>query len=768
MTFNFDQVDLSSIVKKFAKKRGLNVMLPQGTAALGQKITFRQKDRVTLEKAEEYIRLFLETAGYTMYDKGGMLVIAKVDKNNIRNEYPIFINTPPSQLPRQQERIHAIYYLSNLKVPTQQDDSINLILRDMLSSSPQEGNASWLFDTKLNAIILTDRADSIAAAMTIILALDNSGTKEVMQTMPLSYVSASVIADLLNRQIIAVGGNNPQQKVFKPIGQSEANAYFESNTKIVADTRTNTLILIGRENAIDRIQSFVLEYLDVPIESGKSLIHVYDLQYIESGEMAEILDRIVKGTGDQNAQSTADKTAGPERFFEGVIIKADTFVEVKSKEQTATPSAKGTVAIKDIADNAPISIGGNRLIIAAKNVDWLRIKALIEELDKPQMQVIFEVLIADITTLDTRILGSDFRTPDWIDLPKGVSIQAANLTPPIFGTNDSVTPGPSPQPVPGTNNPTTLNSNLLRLFEPSLDQTLYHSIAKTLSTGLNTGSMIVSFKDACSGAIWGVLQALESYGKTKVLAHPHIVTLNNKTGLERLVEIRQGAGSGENTSVGFNIKQQDFEAVYQVALTPRISSIDRLGLKVNIQISRFGNVSDQSDYTRDERVIDTYVNMKSGDMLVLGGLMKDSIAENVKETPFLSKIPIINIFFKNHSKEIAKATLVALIVPIIIQPKFSETVDAFTAAKVDSALGVMRENPNSPAVTRDPINRFFFGIGSEKEEQLYTMYKDDKSSEEANRLKEIEKNRVVDIKDIYKNEQNPLERGKKSKSDTKK
>ena len=250
MTFNFDQVDLSSIVKKFAKKRGLNVMLPQGTAALGQKVTFRQKDRVTLEKAEEYIRLFLETAGYTMYDKGGMLVVTKVDKYNTHNEYPIFINTPPNQLPRQQERIHAIYYLSNLKVPVPGDttNSINLILNDMLSSSLQEGNVSWLTDTKLNAIIITDRADSIAAAMTIILALDNSGTKEVMQTMALSYVSAAVVAELLNKQIIAAGGNNPQQKVFKPIGQGEANAYFESNTKIVADTRSNTLILIGRES----------------------------------------------------------------------------------------------------------------------------------------------------------------------------------------------------------------------------------------------------------------------------------------------------------------------------------------------------------------------------------------------------------------------------------------------------------------------------------------------------------------------------------------
>jgi len=763
MTFNFDQVDLSSIVKKFAKKRGLNVMLPQGTAALGQKVTFRQKDRVTLERAEEYIRLFLETAGYTMYDKGGMLVIAKIDKYNTKNEYPIFINTPPSQLPRQQERIHAIYYLSNLKVPTPGDgsNSLNLILNDMLSSSLQEGNASWLVDTKLNAIILTDRADSIAAAMTIILALDNSGTKEVMQTMPLSYVSASVIADLLNRQIIAAGANNPQLKVFKPIGQGEANAYFESNTKIVADTRTNTLILIGRENAIDRIQSFVLEYLDVPIESGKSLIHVYDLQYLDSGEMVVILDNIVKGTGDPNAQSTADKTAGPERFFEGVIIKADTFVEVKSKESAATPQASDKSMIKDVADNAPISIGGNRLIIAAKNVDWLRIKALIEELDKPQMQVIFEILIADITAQDVRILGSDFRTPDWMDLPKGVAIQAANLTGPVYGTNDAMTPPPNPEPVLGTNNPTTLNSNLLRLYAPDDNSKVFYSIAKTLSTGLNRGSMIVSFKDACSGAIWGVLQALESFSKTKILAHPHIVTLNNKTGLERIVDIRQGTGSGENTSVGFNIKQQDFEAVYQVALTPRISSIDRLGFKVNIQISRFENISNQSDYTRNTRVIDTYVNMKSGDMLVLGGLMKDFIDEEVAETPFLSKIPIINIFFKNHTKARAKATLVALIVPIIIQPKFSETVNAFTTAKVGSALDVLREYPNSPAVTRDPINRFFFGVGSESSEELYTIYKDDKSSEEIKKINAIEKNRVVDIKDVYKNEQNPLDKGKK-------
>ncbi|KKR96211.1 MAG: General secretion pathway protein D [candidate division TM6 bacterium GW2011_GWE2_41_16] len=698
MAFRFDNTDLSTIVSKYAKKLKKNLLLPQGVVAINQKVTFKQIDRLSLDKAESYIRIFLELAGYTMYPKGDMLVVSKLDQNNARNLYPIYINASPFDLPRSPEHIHAIYYLENMKVPGDGsgNDAINTILQTMLSPVVQ-GQVPWFFDSKLNAIIVTDRADNIAAAMNIILTLDKSGNKEVLATMPLYHISAGVVATWLKEKI----AKDQQAVQFKATPQTESNVYFESNMKIKADPRTNTLILIGRENAIERVKNFINEYIDVPLEMGKSVVHVYNLQYLNSEEIAGILQNIVKGDTSSSGQSNVERTDA-QRFFDSPLIAADTMKPSQTKEGESAQTSSG---LKSSIETGPITIGGNRLVIAAKDEDWVRIKKLLQELDQPQMQVIFEVLVVDLTARDSKNLSAQMRTPEGLDLPQGMAFQSAQITAPIL--NNLQTTGSSPTVSQPT---TTLNADLLRLLLGAKYSMAQQQTSTTL--GGENGSMIVSFKDVCTNSIWMVLKMLQKYAHTKILSHPYIVTLNNKVGSEISTEIRQASGNAEQTSTGFNIKQKEYPAKFSISFTPRISSFNRLGFKLAIEVTEFttNNASSTDYYNRINRTISSYINMKSGDLLAIGGLTTTSSSESRYEVPFFSKLPIIGNLFRGRDKGTLGANLAVFIVPTIVQPKRQDGLHHFTTNKAQSAMYLMHES--EVVEERDPVQRWFFGGGS--------------------------------------------------------
>ena len=42
------------------------------------------------------------------------------------------------------------------------------------------------------------------------------------------------------------------------------------------------LLFLARPQAIERVRDFINKYIDVELESGKSILHVYQLQYLDA------------------------------------------------------------------------------------------------------------------------------------------------------------------------------------------------------------------------------------------------------------------------------------------------------------------------------------------------------------------------------------------------------------------------------------------------------------------------------------------------------
>lgn len=692
--FSFEKKPLVDIIDLLSEKKEINILLPQIPADLEaikkQTITYHPQGRrsVSLEEAWNLLMTFLELSGYSISKKRNDLYAivrtGRPEEAGISREIlPLYISTPYNELPDSEQRIRYIYYLKNFKIPTQEDRETNPIARifkDMLSIG-----APVVYEPKSNGFIITDRANAIASAMRIISDLDESGFRETIEVVQLNFVPARDIVKVFDSLKKAAGEAAGITSPFiRADARAESISYFAADTRIIADDRMNTIIIMGRESAVERIREFVQQYMDTAPEEGKSILHSYDLQYLDAQPFAEVLNRIVASPIQTGQQATAGGPAGPERYFQGVVVAAE---EVKKVEAKATTEE---VVLESKGDYTPAGItgqiitGGNRLIIAALADDWLKLKDFIEALDKPQPQVILEVLVVDITDTKVKLVAGDIRNRTDAQVPTpGFQWLSNNLTP----VNNAI--GVTPN---------QLATDLLQVLQGNATN-------PELTALLGPGSIIISLNDPKTPGISALLQVLDTIVQSKVLSHPCLVTTNNQKATLISQEIRRVQGDAVSGAAGvITIPVIDLPATFQIQMIPRLSSLERLSLQVAVDINDF--ITDTS-FTRTTRRVSTNSNLQSGQILVIGGLNRIDQGETVSGTPLIQRIPLIGSLFSNKNINTTKTNIHVFICPTIVAPKLRGGLDVYTADKIRKGRRDIDERTIF-SDSRDPIMHIFF------------------------------------------------------------
>lgn len=703
VNFDFDNEDLAKVINKFAELQSINIILPSGANAITQKVTFKLNKKIPLAQAERYFDTMLDIAGYSIVPHGDFYLVVKNDPQIAREQLPLYIEVPPQNLP-EDGRIQVVYYLQNIKVPEpaqQNNDSLFLILNDVLSV-----NRAINFDVKSNAVIMSDKASNIKAAMTLLLELDSMGVRDVIQQIQLFHTSAVNVANILQSQILAVSGT-AQGRIRAEV-KSESGLYFAPGTRIVGDSRTNSLIIMGKEPAVERVMDFVRDYVDVPMETGNSILHYYELQYLDAEQFAEVLKKIVTAQG-PSGQATTESAGGPSKTFEGVIIVPEKPVEeviekLKLAESNAAPGSQSIL-------KGTVYRGGNRIIVAAKHRDWKRIEKLIKDLDKPQYQVIIQVMVVDVDAINDKFFGTQTRNPQFFQLPPGFSFQTTHLIAPPIPFSSA-----NPNPLPGD----TMATDLLALItgfvpSPASEAVLLtnpNSVQPSLpSVTGSPGSLIVSVNDTSGSGIWTFLQWLNAFTETRILSHPYLIARNNSKAEEIISTIKRIAGDASTGEGGILAsKQQEIEAALKVSVVPRVSSKDRVNLQISVAINNFVGGSAASSATGNSvntRELHTDVNMSSGQMLVLGGLTRSDVSETDNETPLLGRIPVIRWFFSSNKKSVERINVTLFIIPTIVEPKIRAGLNKFTKDKIDYSYTDIEEGDLFDQM-RDPVTYLFF------------------------------------------------------------
>ena len=255
--FHYENEPLVNVINELSSKLNYNIMLPQGANAIKEKLTLTLDKEFRFKEAWNLLVTLLDKSDYTIVQKKNIYTIVKNSTNVSREALPLFVNTQPNRLPATDERIRYLYYLANVKATNQADDEFMAVLKQVL---PAE--TTFKVDPVSNALLIVARATDIKAAMDIVLQLDQPGFQEKMDIIHLKHASAQVVAELFNTNILQNTQQPRNARRLDARKQSE-DAYFSKHTRIIADDRSNSLIVLGRSDSVERLKHFIFQYIYV-------------------------------------------------------------------------------------------------------------------------------------------------------------------------------------------------------------------------------------------------------------------------------------------------------------------------------------------------------------------------------------------------------------------------------------------------------------------------------------------------------------------------
>jgi len=179
-----------------------------------------------------------------------------------------------------------------------------------------------------------------------------------------------------------------------------------------------------------------------------------------------------------------------------------------------------------------------------------------------------------------------------------------------------------------------------------------------------------------------VLQALESQGKVNVMSQPKIMLLNNVPAKIQVVKKIPYISSVRHDVTGITNGVNSYEVLTSevlqgvvMELSARIIDSDNIYLNLtpmvkdlsggNIPEKTFGNVIIQLPQTTD-RAVTTTIKVKSGETVVIGGMIQESDNTVERKIPILGDIPLLGRLFKSSAKVRDKTEVVVLITPEMI------------------------------------------------------------------------------------------------------
>ncbi len=181
------------------------------------------------------------------------------------------------------------------------------------------------------------------------------------------------------------------------------------------------------------------------------------------------------------------------------------------------------------------------------------------------------------------------------------------------------------------------------------------------------GGLKVGFLDSSTTIF---VEALESIGDTNVIATPRLLVLN-KQRAEILIGSELGYVSTTVTETAVTQAVEFLEVGTQLRIRPFIGSDGMVRMEVHPELST-GSVRVESGFTLpDKEVTEVTTNImaRDGSTVVIGGLMREDLQNDVTQIPLLGSLPFVGPLFRQTSESTEKREIIVLITPRIIRNK---------------------------------------------------------------------------------------------------
>ncbi len=579
---NFENADLASFVHYIAQLKNIN-LIPDPKIA-GNKISLTIRKPLTIEGAWNIFLTVLEMSNFSIVKVGPVhKIIPKAQK--LTEPLPTYINVAADTLPDSDLTIRFVTFLNNIPI-----EKIEPLLKSMLSQPSQ-----IIKHPNANGFVITDKSYNIKSAMQVVQELDRSDVKQSVTVMKLKRANAAEVKTLFDSLMQKDKGQHPLARLLGRKPESSVE-YFPPTTKIIAEERTNSLILLGDQKSIKKIEDFILKHVDTELQGVKSPIHVYELKHTDVEQIHAIL---VDMAGDKQGESTAAKHGGIRgglKYFKPMKFSMD-----KSN---------------------------NRLIVSSTDdEDWKLLKKTIHDLDKPQPQVAIETLIVSIDFTNAKKLGSQIRNKKHGQLGNNMNFQAANLASVVKNEDDQ-----------------SILGNLLNLVTFGQGSTVLTfgkhanvwSIIRMLKTQVNTTVISQPFITTTN-----MRKASIKVGETRRVLSAEVLregAENNKSfedsdvGLEVVVIPQINLDGVINLDIDIDIRQ--------FIGTGDRPDVTNRNLKTKVAVAN-GQILVLGGFVKTKIQEGTYKTPMLGDVPILGWLFKNKNRDVTKEYIFMFMAPTI-------------------------------------------------------------------------------------------------------------------------------
>lgn len=630
LRMDFVQVDIEEVVKYFSER--LRKKFIYDPSILSGKITIVSPTEVSVQEAFQAFFSAMEIRGYVVYPTGAYLKIEKV--NNARKmPVPLYTETLPND-DSYVTRIINLKFLSTNDIRRAVQDLVSRTGGDVIEHSPT------------NTLIISDYASNIRRIIRILNILDVEGFQEQIAVIGLNYASATEVARKINDIFPTGNSSTPTRRTTTRRSTrrtaSASSAQEGVIQKVVADERTNSLIILGSERGIEQVQRFIKK-IDVQIDGGDGQIHVYPLQNVKAEDLSQTLASLASNAKSSSSSATRTSTA-----------------RATTSRATANSAADSSASLFDGEIKITADPRTNSLVVQASPRDFEVLKGIIRKLDIRRRQVFIESVI-----LESQVGGgSDF----------GTSVRGPLLRTDALGRQEGQTTGADKS---------TGVFGFGGLDSKTLAGTLGGLLGSTAITGLalgfQSGSTIAvpvpgqNGNDATTQnvpLVTAVIRMAQNNSRINVLSTPHILATANEEAVISVGEEIPQISSNQTTESGSTISNfTRIRVATELTITPQINAGDYLTLTIKQKVNDRGAevIPNSGQIATTTREATTTAIVKDGQTIVIGGIMRDSKTESISKVPFLGDIPILGWLFKSRTSSTTKVNLLLFITPHIIR-----------------------------------------------------------------------------------------------------
>ena len=608
VTLNFAGADIRDVINAvLGETLKLNYVIdPEVTGP----VTFNVSRPISKSEVLSTLEAVLNSRGATMVQSDGIIRVMPLSKSGKSDAAAPFVSSSP--IPGQRTEVFPLRYVGA--------SDMQRVLEKVLPP----GRPIAADDKRHLVVIQGTPADLQLAEDTVkVFDIDQlSGTS--IAIVPLRNAEPGPLVDELSNIFAATRKEADAEAIrFVPVKRFNAVMVITRSPQYLNDARS----WIAR---LDRVQDLT-----------ERRVYVYNLQYAKATQIGEKLQGLLTNMNIEfkpPAASAADSGLAPTApGFEGPAkpgalqgspvtgaplppgpppaapsgapgVGADVPAAAPLQNQSPTQPDTGVKIEADEAHNA--------LLISANAKDYQLIRDVLAGIDVPPLQVLIEVTVAEVDLNDNLNYGVEY------------FINSGN-------TNTLLTTGSSAaiaQAAPG--------------------------FALSWVSGNFTPR--------------AVLNLLSDVTQTKVISTPRLLVLSNETARLQVGDvvpiITQSAASTitSNPQILNNVTYKETGVVLEV--TPRVNTGGYVTMDVNQSVSTVVNTttSQIDSPTFQQRRLNSTISVKSGQTILLGGLIQQNDNRESQGIPVLNEIPGLGSLFGTHTNGTGRTELIMLLTPHVI------------------------------------------------------------------------------------------------------